>query len=356
MIPAVIGLLMVPVLLTTCKKSQPAEERIVPDVVTEPVQFDTDDPAIWYNEADPSGTLVFGTDKDDSGSIYAFDLQGRIVKRTDGLVYPNNVDVMKDAFRFGDRSVDLLVTVERPLERLRFFSVPDMRPLDIGNCKVFEGEASTKERWPMGVVLYRSLKDSSVYVFVSRKTGPTDGTYVWQYQILPDSSGFIQTRLVRKLGDFSGDPSEIEAVMVDPDLGFVYLADEAYGIRKYHAEPDADTEQIGVFGQSGYLEDREGMALWKTGDSSGYILSSDQKANRIHVYDRVSNQFVTQLALSASQTDGIEILHERLHTPFPEGLLVVMSDDRTFQYYDLKKLESVIRKSVQHEAGITDPR
>ena len=57
-----------------CKKNNlPA---ISPDVITESTLHDTDDPAIWVNKKDPSKSIVFGTDKDTDGAIYAFDLEG----------------------------------------------------------------------------------------------------------------------------------------------------------------------------------------------------------------------------------------------------------------------------------------
>jgi 3-phytase len=48
---------------------------IKPVIITEAVKYDTDDPAIWVNKADPAKSLVIGTDKDADGALYVFDLQ-----------------------------------------------------------------------------------------------------------------------------------------------------------------------------------------------------------------------------------------------------------------------------------------
>ena len=41
---------------------------------------DTDDPAIWINPADPAKSLIIGTDKDDDGAYYVYDLDGKIIE------------------------------------------------------------------------------------------------------------------------------------------------------------------------------------------------------------------------------------------------------------------------------------
>jgi len=67
---------------------------VKPRVVTTALAHDTDDPAIWINRADPSKSLVIGTDKDTAGGLYAFDLAGKIVRQTPALKRPNNVDIL----------------------------------------------------------------------------------------------------------------------------------------------------------------------------------------------------------------------------------------------------------------------
>jgi 3-phytase len=70
-------------------------DAVKPLYVTEPVQFDTDDPAIWINPADSSKSLIIGTDKDENGGLYVFDLKGKIIKdkTVTGLKRPDNVDI-----------------------------------------------------------------------------------------------------------------------------------------------------------------------------------------------------------------------------------------------------------------------
>jgi len=317
---------------------------VKPDVVTDKVNYDTDDPAIWFNEEAPEQSLVYGTDKENEGSVFAFDLEGKIVAQISGLNYPNNVDIAQDCYTLSGVKIDILVTVERPLNRVRIFSIPELVPIDNDGITVFEGEPEGAFRLPMGVALYQNQTDSSVYLFVSRKSGPTDGTYIWQYEINIDSNRRASLELVRKFGRFSGGDSEIEALMVDQELGYVYYSDEAYGVRKYFAQPEKGNKEIGSFGQSDFTEDREGIALWATKAGQGYVFVSNQAANTINVYNRRDNSYVGYLPLSAQETDGIEVINRSLNSTFPNGMLVIMSDDKTFQYYSLDKLEREIRR------------
>ena len=54
--------------------------KISPKVVTDTLPHDSDDPAFWIHPEDPSKSLVIGNDKEADGGIYAFDLDGKIVR------------------------------------------------------------------------------------------------------------------------------------------------------------------------------------------------------------------------------------------------------------------------------------
>ncbi|MCB0564570.1 MAG: phytase [Phaeodactylibacter sp.] len=317
--------------------------RIPPDVVTEPVPSDSDDPAIWRNNADPAQSIIFGTDKQRTGGLYAFGLDGKIIpeKSVSGLRYPNNADV-EYGFNLGGDTVDIVVVTERNARALRIFSVPDMHPLDNGGIPVFEGEGGFGYQEPMGIGLYRA-PSGEVYAIVSRKGGPVEG-YLWQYHLKGKENGRIQAELVRKFGRFSGF-REIEAIAVDDELGYVYYSDEAAGIRKYYASPDKGNEELAFFGKEGFLKDREGIAILDIGQGKGYIIVSDQQGYAFRVFPREGlpgqphlHPFLQELLLSNWETDGCEVSRGNFGPSFPNGLFVAMSDDRTFQLYRLEKL------------------
>ncbi len=310
---------------------------ITPDIITESTLNDTDDPAIWINHKDPSKSIVFGTDKETNGAIYAFDLGGKIIheKTIRNIRRPNNVDI-EYGFKLNDSTeVDIMVFTEREKQQIRMFSVPDMKPLDQGGFKVFEGEIKPEYNLPMGVSLYKSPKNSKVYAIVSRKIGPRDN-YLHQYEFTVDSIG-VKSKLVRSFGKFSGN-KEIEAIAVDDNYGVVYYSDEGVCVRKYYAEPDQGNEELSCFGGDYFYEDIEGIAIANTGDGTGYILVSDQQKGQFNIFDRKDNSFVKAVNLSTVETDGCDVVTANLGDKFSKGLFVAMNDNKNFYFYSLDKV------------------
>lgn len=323
-------------LVAACEPGVPV---VKPVLSTEPVQYDSDDPAIWINREYPSKSLVIGTDKDEDGALYVFDLNGRIFpeKVVKGLKRPNNVDVGYH-LAVGNDTVDFAVTGERLNSMLRVFSVPDMKPIDGGGFPMFEGETRPEYRDLMGIALYQRPVDGKTYVIMGRKNGPKEG-YLWQYLLESDSTGQLQATLVRKFGKFSGT-KEIESIAVDHELGYVYYSDENIGIRKYYADPEKGNEELTLFGTDGFKDDHEGISIYNTGNGKGFILVSDQQANMFRIFPREGtatnphqHDLIKAVKVSTNESDGSEITSVALNSTFAKGLFVAMSDNRTFQYY-----------------------
>jgi 3-phytase len=325
-----------------CKKaasdSQSLSSIIKPVVVTDTVRWDTDDPAIWINPADPMKSLIIGTDKDSDGALYVFDLDGKIIqeKTARNLKRPNNVDV-EYGLTLGGKQVDIAVATEREANKIRIFSLPDMKPIDNGGIEVFAGEA---ERAPMGIALYKRQKDGAVFAIVSRKSGPKEG-YLWQYLLQDDGKGVVKGTKARAFGAYSGK-KEIESVAVDDKLGYVYYSDEQVGVRKYHADPEAPeaSKELAMISVAGYLEDNEGISIYEVNDGTGYILVSDQSANKFHIYKREGepgnpneHKEVKVVDVSTTNSDGSDVTNVPLGPKYPAGLFVAMADDKTFQFY-----------------------
>jgi 3-phytase len=321
---------------STSDAAAPGSRALRPAVVTQPVVHDTDDPAIWVHPKDPARSLVIGTDKNADGGLYAFDLEGRIVAKVLGLERPNNVDV-EYGLTLGGTRVDVAVATERLAGAIRVFRLPDLAAVDGGGIAAFEGES---ERAPMGIALYKRPSDGAVFAIVGRKTGPTAG-YLWQYRLEDDGHGRVRARKVRAFGAWSGS-GEIEAIAVDDALGYVYYADEAAGVRKYRADPDVPGAEVelALFGGTGFREDREGISIYAIEDGTGYILVSDQQANRFQIFPREgsggdphAHPHLKTVEVAAVESDGSEVTSARLGARFPDGLFVAMSQGGVFHYY-----------------------
>lgn len=342
----------IPLALASCGN----KNVISPEVITQQVEHDTDDPAIWIHPEDPFKSLIIGTDKDSQGALYAFDLQGNIVHKTETLQRPNNVDVAYN-FPINDSTViDIAVATEREKNTIRVFSLPDMHPLDGGGIPVFEGE---DQRSPMGISLYTrtdTLGRNEIFAVVGRKDGPS-GSYLYQYLLQTDTTGMITGRLVRKFGNYSGT-KEIEAIAVDNELGYIYYSDERSGIRKYYADPEKGNEELALFGTTGFKEDREGISIYKKDDHNGYILVSNQSNNSFKVFPREglnanphNHPEIAEIPVKAVESDGNEVVNFDLGEPFSAGIFVAMSDDKTFHYYDWRKFQKIIDQAESQSAS-----
>jgi 3-phytase len=333
----ILAILFSSVLFTACKddKLAPvAANAVKPTAITEALPHDTDDPSIWIHPTDASKSIIIGTDKDTDGGLYAFDLKGKILKKSIPLKRPNNVDIAYGLIIDG-KKVDIAVTTERESNTIRIFSLPDLNPIDKGGMAVFEGE---EMRDPMGVSLYTRPTDGKIFAVVGRKSGPS-GSYLWQYE-LSGKGKFAAAKVVRKFGTYSGK-KEIEAIAVDNELGAIYYCDEQVGIRKYKADPDLnDNKELAFFGQKDFKADHEGIAIYKKTDSTGYILVSNQQANSFIVYPREGvngnpNKYslLAEVPTSTIECDGADVTSINLGGPYKKGLFVAMSNGMTFHYY-----------------------
>lgn len=322
---------------------------VQPVLVSEPVAYDSDDPAVWVNPADPAKSLVIGTDKDANGALYVYDLNGKMQadKVVRNLKRPNNVDV-EYGLQLNGKPVDIAVATERLTHKLRIFSLPDMKPVDNGGLEMFEGDTEPEYRDLMGISLYRT-RQGKIYAFVGRKKGPANG-YIGQYLLQDDSAGHVKATLIRKFGTFSGK-KEIESIAVDDALGYVYYSDEGVGVKQYYADAQKGNEQLALFATTGFTEDHEGISLYQLTDSTGYILVSDQGASQFQVFSRegtaaapFEHKLLKVIKVSAQQSDGSETIALPLGPKYPKGLFVAMSNNKTFHFY---RWEDMAGKELQ---------
>lgn len=328
------------VLLINCEAQKTLGTKLKPAVVTETVVYDTDDPAIWINPDDASKSLIIGTDKETNGGLYVFDLNGKIINKVVGLQRPNNVD-LEYGFKLNGQNIDFVATTERETNSVKIYSVPDMKL--VGEFPVFEGET---ERSPMGISIYKNSKTNEFYVIVGRKSGPKEN-YLWQYK-LSETNGKITGEVVRKFGNYSGK-KEIEAIAVDDELGYIYYSDEQFGVRQYYADPSKGNEELLLFGQKDFKEDIEGISIYPTTLTTGYILISNQQANTFNVYRRENPKAgkIAEIPVSTSESDGSEVTAVNLGEKFPKGIFVAMSNGKVFHYYDWREMEKKILEQIK---------
>ena len=158
---------------------------------------------------------------------------------------------------------------------------------------------------------------------------------------------------MRRFGSFSG-LGEIEAIVVDDELGYVYYADEGAGIHKWHADPDAPgaDRELALFGTAEYQQDREGLGIYTLAGGKGYIVAVDQLPGEsiFHVYRREGEpgdshdhkKVLLSFKGGADGTDGLDVSSAPLGPDFPEGLVVAMnSASRNFLVFRWKDVSAM---------------
>jgi 3-phytase len=335
---------------------------------TAPLSNDPDDPAIWVHPEDPSHSLILGTMKvaAPAGAIVVFGMDGQIRQLVSGIDRPNNIDV-EYGITLGGRTVDVAVATERLGRQLRVFRIdPRARQLvDLGGIPILDGQAGEAGA-PMGIGLYRRARDGAVFAIVAPKEGPRDG-YLWQYRLFESGGGRLAAKFVRRFGTFSAtsvrEENEIEAVAVDDALGYVYYADEADGIHKWHADPDHPDagKELAHFARSGYRGDREGIGIYALSDGTGYIVGTDQldEDSEYHLYPREGtpgnphdhSREIAVLRGGADATDGIEISSSALGPGLPNGVLLAMnSGPRNFLVFRWQDVAATVKPALRMRA------
>jgi 3-phytase len=324
---------------------------------TDTLPNDPDDPAVWINRTDASKSLVLGTVKvaAPNGGLAVFGLDGKLKQLITGPDRPNNVDV-EYGLDLDATPTDIAVLTERLGRRLRVYTISrdgNLRDMSSAKMPILAG-APDDQGAPMGIGLYKRPTDGAIFAIVAPKAGDKEN-YLWQYRLEDDGTGRVKGTFVRRFGAFSG-VGEIEAIVVDDELGHVYYADEGTGIHKYLADPDAPdaAQELALFATTGYQQDREGLGIYAMPGGRGYIVSVDQLPGEsvFHIYRREGepgrphdhSKVLASFTGGADGTDGLAVTSAPLGPEFPDGLLVAMnSRSRNFLMFRWSDIAALIK-------------
>jgi len=316
-----------------------ALEMITATVETDPVPHGgdaADDPAIWVNPNDPAKSTIIGTDK--QGGLAVYDLSGKQIQYlADGQM--DNVD-LRDGFKIGGQTVTIVTASNRKDNSIAIYKInPQTRMLENAEARKIKHGLSV-----YGMCMYRS-KTGKIYYFGNSKSGDVE-----QWELF-ESGGKVDAKKVRniKLG------STVEGCVADDDLGHFYVAEEAVGIWKFSAEPDAGSNrtQVAKVGDGNLFADVEGLAIAYGKDGAGYLIASSQGNHSYVVYRREgSNEFVKKFRIGngegvdgCEETDGIDVTTANLGPAFPNGVFVVQDgfNDKGNQNFKLVPLQAIVK-------------
>ncbi|MFY8142305.1 MAG: phytase [Caulobacter sp.] len=252
------------------------------------------------------------------GGLEFYGLDGqRITAVPGGEIYA--VDTRED----GPRA--LVVALDRQAGRLRLFArdyasgaiaAVDARPLQLG----YSGE---------GVCLHRSGRDGALYAFALGGEGQLD-----QWLLYPTADGKLDGRVVRRLHL----SSEAKYCVADDASGALYVAQEAVGVWRYDADPEADpVPTIVDINRLGHLAGEvAGLALINGGKGADYLIAANAEAGDYNVYDRsAGDRFIgafkveTNGAPAIQEPSGLFGVRAPIGERLPAGGLLIADDRNT---------------------------
>jgi 3-phytase len=295
---------------------------VQPKVETEPADSygdAADDPAIWVDRRDPSRSVVIGTDKKLGLSVY--DLKGkRLQVVADGRM--NNVD-LREGFTLAGKPTTVVAATNRTTRSISLYRFdPATRRL----ASIADGTLETGMSDPYGLCMYRSARSGDYFVIANDSV---DGKYrQWR---LVDRNGKAAIELVREIAV----GSQAEGCAADDELGQLYIAEEDVGLWVYSAEPEGGESRTAIDKTEGgnLTADVEGVSIYYSANSKGYVIASNQGEDNYAVYRREApHTFVGRFHVVAnealgidgsSETDGLDVVSAPLGADYPAGLLVV---------------------------------
>jgi|TARA_R100000049_G_C1949828_1_gene96862 3-phytase len=291
-----------------------------------------DDPAIWRNQADPSKSLIIGTDK--KAGLHVYNLQGEDLFFLDaGLL--NNVDLVTLAD--GTVLVAASDRTDPANSAIALFRLDTgaARLEPLGSVASGAGEAYGLCLWTPPIA---KAGDAAIAFAVLK-----DGT-INQVRIRTDGTGAIERTM--------SVPSQAEGCVVDHRTSQLYVGEENGGIWRFRVGgSDPVGELLAPIDNRMLVADVEGLALMPEGHRGGYLIASSQGDNAYAVFrlpgmEPIGRFRIAQGAVGATEeTDGIDLHAGSFGPDYPAGLFVAQDgiNPPHAQNFKLVSWEAVVR-------------
>jgi 3-phytase len=298
-----------------------------------------DTPAVWV-APDPAASMLLVTDKtEDFIEIHNANSNtylGRLGGSGSGpgqLSRPNAVTVAYGVpTTAGPR--DVAFVVERDNHRVSAFYLP--YGFHLGAI----GTADLQE--PMGIALHWDGPTLQLWV-TDIGTSPQR---IVVFDVMPSPTGLAG--VVRF--SFNAPPSSVlESIAVDGANHRVIVADEgSFDVMIF----DLQGNFLHRIGTGRFTDDPEGIAIYDTGNGTGYVMITDQVQSPTtwEVFHRQSLHFLLSWNGPTQGTDGIALVQQPLPN-FPQGSFFAVHQDRAVHAYDWRDIGAATGMCV--EAGCT---
>ncbi|MFQ5606108.1 MAG: phytase [bacterium] len=258
--------------------------HVSPKLSTNAVNYNADDPAIWIHPTDPTKSLLLGTDIGTypNGGIFVWNMDGSLRQRII-VSHPKHIDV-RYGMQLSTGVVDVAVVTLRDHWQIRVFKIdPESQIL----LDITTPDGINIFKQPFGLGLFKRPSDGAIFAFVSSRH-PESKTGILQLRLEDDGNGFVKGTLQRVFGE---NQSFVEGIVVDDELGYLYLAEEDFGIHKYYADAANGDERLAFFARDdGIVGNRSGLAIYKCSDKTGFLLVANPGTQSIKVYRREGDE------------------------------------------------------------------
>ena len=277
---------------------------------TGPGAGDQDDMTIWVHPSNLSASTIIGSDKN-SFKIFVYNLSGITLQTISTPDQPGNIDVRYN-FPLSGSKVDI-VGVNQRAGGYKIL----LYQINSANSQLTQVDNGIITGANYGFCLYRSPTSGKYYGFTTSKAGNIE-----QYELKDAGGGKIGGTKVR-----NWTLAKSEGCVADDENKWVYISDERNGIWKYGAEPNdstTGTKIASVGDSSGLSADVEGLTIYHTGNTGGYLIASSQGSNNFKVYNRLPpHSYITTFSTGTTSTDGIDVSNLNFTgTNFSKGIFV----------------------------------
>ena len=312
-----------------------------PPVIT--AEDAADDPAIIINFDNPANSLIFGTDK--KSGVYLYDLEGNELSYAP-LGNINNIDVRQ----LNDQV--FVIATNRSIQAVEYWVFNQNDFFNTSNHADIFSTATRSSTTLSAINIYgicMGLINSVPVAFVTEDTGPS--VELWTL----DNATLV--------GTFDNG-GESEGCVFDDENQVLFISEEETNgvLKAYDLSQDLPFESpFIVDSRKGNIGgDPEGVALYKTSATEGYVVLSSQGDNKYNLYDRnAPYAFITSFQISdqdggidgTSETDGISVSSVNFGGEFSKGLMVAQDgynyDDEELKNQNFKiiSFKEVLKKT-----------
>lgn len=281
-----------------------------------------DTPAVWI-APNPAQSLLLVTDKTWDYVEFHSPVTNQYLGRCGGsgstpgrLDRPNAV-LVAYGVPTGAGPRDAFFVVERDNSRITAFALP------MGHFLGTFGSADLQE--PMGIALHWNAGTPQLWI-TDVGTAPQR---IVVFDVVASPTGLTG---IKSAVHVMGPAAVLESIAIDSVNQRVYVCDEgAYDLMVL----DLQGAMLGRFGTGRFSGDPEGIAIYDTGNGSGYVIVTDQEAAPVQweVFDRQDNRWLLNFFGSSMLTDGITLTQAALPN-LPQGSFFAAHEDRAVHAYD----------------------